>query len=219
MKQVSKFAAAAAIIAGFTMGAAHATPIPGLVNTGAGLSDGQADTNYQVISTPAADGPSSGATAVVGGGFPFPYWVTPPAGSNWISAYGRNPNLDPSADGTYDYRLSFFLTNSATSLTITGDWATDNYGSAILLNGLNAGVPAAGLSTLTPFTITGTAPAGWNYLDFEVTNYAQDGGNPTGLLVTNLAGTYTPDPVPEPASLGMLAAGLAALGFMRFRRA
>ena len=161
---------------------------------------------------------------MVGGGFPFGYWVAPPTGSgaNWISAYGRNPNLDPTIDGTYDYQLRFFLSTKATSLTISGDWAVDNLGSDILLNGVSTGdttgpVGANGYGGLTPFVVAGTGNAGWNYLDFRAANYAQNGGNPTGLLVTDIAGVYTP--APEPASLAMLGVGIFGMAFARRRQA
>jgi len=218
---------AALTIAASALVPAYANTITGLVNTGAGLSDGQTDPNYEVVQVPTVDGPSAGAIAVVGNGYPFGFWINPPAGSNWISAYGRNPNLDLIADGDYEYQLAFHLNTNATSLTITGEWATDNFGSAILLNGVSSGETTAigpydsSFAGLTPFAITGTGLAGWNTLDFEVVNYAQSWGNPTGLLVTDIAGVYTPgsDPVPEPVSLAIFGVGLAGLGLVRRRAA
>ena len=230
------FLGAALTIAVSALEPACANPITGLVNTGAGLSDGQIDPNYTVVQIPAVDGPSAGAAAVVGGGFPFGYWISPPAGANWISAYGRDPNLDPTANGDYAYQLSFYLPANATSLIITGEWAADNFGDDILFNGLSSGDTTAigpygsSFAGLTPFTITGTGHAGRNTLDFEVVNYAQNGGNPTGLLVTDIAGVYTPgsdpvgvytpgsDPVPEPVSLATFGVGLAGLALIRRRK-
>jgi hypothetical protein len=115
--------------------ATHGDTIQDLANTGAGVTDGQTDRNYEVVHVPAVDGPSAAATTVVGGGFPFPYWIDAPSGWNWLSAFGRDPNLDPISNGNYECRLSFFLTTHATVFTIPGSWAADNLGSDILLDG------------------------------------------------------------------------------------
>jgi PEP-CTERM motif len=217
MKKVLLASVTALTIAAISSGAARADTISGLANTGVGLTDGQTDPNYGVVYVPVANGPSIAATAVVAGGFPFPYWIAPPAGSNWISAYGRNPNLDPASNGGYEYQLAFSLSTNAKSLTITGDWAADNYGSDISLNGVSSGDTAGGFSALTPFVVSGTGHAGVNYLDFYVQNYAQNGGNPTGLLVADISGVFTP--APEPASLALLGAGVFGLGLIRRKRA
>jgi hypothetical protein len=169
------------------------------------------------VYVPAVDGPPTAAAAVVGGGFPVPNWMAAPSCSNWISAFGRDPILDPTSNGSYGYRLAFPLTTNATSLTITRSWAADNLGSDILLNGVSSGDIAGGFAALTPFVITGTGHAGVNYLDFDVVNYAQDGGNPTSLLVADISDVYTP--APEPASLALLGAGVFGLRLIHRKRA
>ncbi len=216
MKNKILMASAAALSVGLaTSMPAHAGyTITGLVDTGAGLADGATDLNYAVELVPSADGASAGAVAVVGGGFPFPSWVTPPAGSNWISAFGRDQGLDPTSNGTYDYRLTFQVA-AGEAFTITGAWATDNYGADILVNGLSSGQTSTGYAALTDFSVSGVgAVGGTDTLDFIVVNDARDGGNPTGLLVADLA--YT---VPEPASMAVLGTGFAGLGLIRRRHA
>jgi hypothetical protein len=234
MKRIFLASVAVLTVAAFAPMAANANIIGGLVNTGAGLTDGQIDPNYAVVQVPTVDGPSTQAVAVVGGGFPFGYWVVPATtpDANWISAEGRDPNLDPNLDGTYEYQLRFFLPSNATSLTISGNWAADNRGSDITLNGVSSGettgpVGANGYTELTSFVISGTGNAGWNDLDFDTVNFAQNGGNPTGLLVTDITGFYTPGDIvahsviaaPEPASIAILGAGLLGIGVIRRKRA
>ena len=234
MKRIFLASVAVLSVAVFTPMAAYANIIEGLVNTGAGLTDGQIDTNYAVVQVPTVDGPATQAVAVVGSGFPFGYWVVPATSSNanWISAEGRDPNLDPNLDGTYEYQLRFFLASNAASLTISGNWAADNRGSDILLNGVSSGettgpVGANGYTELTSFVVSGTGHAGWNDLDFDTVNFAQNGGNPTGLLVMDISGFYTPEDIvphsvaaaPEPASIAILGAGLLGIGVIRRKRA
>jgi hypothetical protein len=56
---------------------------------------------------------------------------------------------------------------------------------------------------------------------FDVTNFAQVGGNPTGLYIDyNVAqsGLIDPHPVPEPLTLSLFSAGLAGAVAMRRRK-
>jgi hypothetical protein len=56
---------------------------------------------------------------------------------------------------------------------------------------------------------------------FDVTNFAQVGGNPTGLYVdydASKSGLMDPAPVPEPLTLSLFGAGLAGAFATRRRR-
>jgi hypothetical protein len=56
--------------------------------------------------------------------------------------------------------------------------------------------------------------SGKNILDFNVVNYAQNGGNPSGLNVQ-----FNPvSGVPEVSTWAMMLAGFAGLGFVGYRR-
>jgi hypothetical protein len=195
---------------------ARAGDITGLISTGAGLSEGDIDPNYVVKAAPAVDGVSSGAITVVTAGlFPMTIWPTAPAGANWISAFGRRGNLDPSVPGNYDYQLTFGV-QPGLAFNITGQWATDNVGTDILVNGASSGQAADGLDSLSNFSVAGVGSAsGTDTLDFLVENLGVDSGtNATGLLVTGF--DYT---VPEPATMIILGTGLISLGLFRRRRA
>ncbi len=217
MKRYVSVAAITTVLSltGFAAGQAQAGQASlNLPNTGAGLtSNGQVDSNYTVISVPSADPASTQATALVSG-WPIGDWVAAPTGSTWISAEGFDQNLDPSANGTYDYQLSFQLPQAA-EVSISGVWSADNAGS-ILFNGqaTSSSNDATFWNVLTPFSISGLGVAGVNTLDFDVVNWGQNGGNPTGLVVAFTDPSYS---VPEPATWAMMGLGFAGLAFAGYR--
>jgi hypothetical protein len=105
--------------------------------------------------------------------------------------------------------------NAATAVLI-GQWATDDAGVDIRINGVSTGNTAAGFTGWSAFTLSGGFIAGINTLDFIVSNSPGDSGNPTGLRVEML-GTADPAGVPEPMSLVLLGSGFVALGMLRRR--
>ena len=193
--------------------AAAAAPIPGLFNTGTDASNvalvggnGLTDPHYSVLSSTIA-GVVTGVQAVT---YLNAAYVPNDANSRWIS---HSSNGSP-GNGTTTFRLSFDLTGlDPSTAEITGTWGADNAG-AILLNGVNTGIPTVGFSTLANFTISTGFVAGLNTLDFAVTDF----GAPLALRVDNLAGTADPDvvdPVPAPAALALFGLGLVGIALRR----
>jgi hypothetical protein len=182
----------------------------GVDATGHPLPDGTiGDPHYTLVSTPL------GSTTDIrvrtsAGGYPIPPYV----GDNSISAW-IGPNNDPAVDGpvgAYDFRTTFH-SPLAGKLTITGQWSTDNEGIDILLNGASTGnsIPSpTSFTSFHSFTITGTALAGTNTLDFLENN---DGG-PTALRVEVSSASV----VPEPTGLSLLGIGIVGLAGGWWRR-
>lgn len=203
---------AAMLVCGLAVRTASADPIPGLSNTGQGLSPGQADPNY--------------------GGFavnPYSVYVTPPAGSSWISHSVAAGNLGATVPGgLYPYSTSFDLTGlNPSTAAISFQVASDN-NLNILLNG-NSVFTLTAAFTLDQSTfnqlynvnLTSGFVSGVNSLVFNVTNFVSDGLNPEALLVANISGTAAPATVPEPVSLvvwTMLGGVGAVCGWRRSRR-
>lgn len=200
---------------------AAAVPIAGLFATGV-LDDGSVaasgsvDLHYTLIASPDPNFP--GPNAIVADPIAAGYWLPNGSTSRWIAPaqnQGYPSGAANHASGTYTYRLTFDLTGlDPTTAEITGAWAADNGGVSIRLNGVDTGNVTPGYSALTAFTLSGGFVSGVNTLDFVVDEFAAGGANPTGLRVDGLAGTATP--IPEPAVLALLGAGLA--GFVPIGR-
>jgi hypothetical protein len=169
-----------------------AAPIPGLFNTGvdaagAVLPDDAVDPHYTFTVNP--DGGSTEARVQDSTRFPIVdgTWLLNSTTSKWI---GPRFFTDQAAGGDYTYRLEFDLTGlDASTAIITGQWATDNGGTDILINGTPTGnANTAQFGSYTAFTISSGFVEGLNTLDFLVNNAAV---GYTGLRV-EISGTAVP---------------------------
>jgi hypothetical protein len=199
------------------VGSAQAAPIPGLFNTGVDAFGtpraNQAPELHYVLVPPSVD-LAALRVATSANGFPIGPWFGDDAFSAWIGP-ATDAALDD-ATGNYDYRLTFSLSGFIpSSASISGLWAQDNTGVDILINGVSTGQTAGGFSAFTPFAISSGFVAGTNTIDFIINN----GGGPTGLRVemTGTATAVTSGGAPEPASLVLIGAGLAAFALYRRR--
>ncbi len=177
---------------------ADLTPLP---NTGE-AGDGIIETNY-VLTYAANLTDTPVAMTAFGFETTHPAWVTAPVGSLWIA-----PTYTDAAAGYYFYELNFSIPEL---LSISGKWATDNYGE-IFLNDLSTGITKGeyGYTSLEPFNIT-SGFTGDNTLVFRVWNHKESN---TGLLVTDLNAEL----VPEPSSVILGSIGLTFTGWLLHRR-
>jgi hypothetical protein len=141
--------------------------------------------------------------------YPFPPWLPNNSGSRWIG---------PAADsygpaGPWIYRTTFTVPANAilSTVSVGGDWATDDPGTDIRINGASTGQTSASFTSLTPFSISSGFVFGNNTLDFYITN----AGGPTGLRVDHIVGSYQ---VPEPAAVALACGGIVLCGSMFVRR-
>ncbi len=145
--------------------------------------------------------------------YPFPIWLANTygsPGSQWIGPAGPNA-VGPVAP--FVYRTTFNIPANAnlSTASITGDWATDDGGTDIRINGTPTGQTSPFNNALTPFSINSGFVFGTNTLDFHLIN---NGGGPTGLRIEHIAGSYQ---VPEPATVALCCVALIIGGCSRRR--
>src|SRR5262249_15611710 len=134
------------------------TPAIGLFNTGvdaggAVLADGAFDPHYTLI-TSADPGNPGPASFVANQTHPNPFdnWLADTATSKWIAPSADQVTGNPA--GTYTYQTTFDLTGvNPASVEIAGQWAADNTGTDIILNGTHLGFTSPGFNAFTPFTL------------------------------------------------------------------
>ena len=195
-----------------------ASPIAGLINTGAGLTTGEQDTLYAFTNvagtaTGTACGSSTGRCGSVSNASSFPVswpysnltnaqWLSPN-----VSATGNALTEDPSSNGNYKWTLDFNIASNEilSSAQFAATWMTDNYG-YVQLNGNTIAGSATpmpnGYVTGTSFGAHSGFVYGMNTLTFVVTNIANDSGfNPTGIDVAFTSSNINPAPLPAAALL------------------
>jgi len=193
--------------------------IAGLTNTGVDVLNGQ-DQAWSIVSGANTAGlayPAHPYTNTTNGTFPVGPWVQNNNASQWDTP--TNPlsqNLDPLQDGKYTYQTSFTLASAATGF-FTGQFAADNEIASIIVDGKmiynGPGSPTSQFSSWTSFSYSGPFVAGLNTIDFNLVNYAQGSGNPSGLNVEFLASA-----VPEASTWAMMIMGFAGIGLLAYRR-
>ena len=165
-----------------TSAVAHLTvyePIPDLYNTGVGsnrvgLADGVVDPHYQLIVNPGTNSHNAIVEDSTVSQFLGGTWLADTATSRWI---GPRFNTSSSAGGDYVYRTVIDLTGrDPGTLVIEGQWASDNTGNDIQVNGYSTGNPKClTMGSYTAFNIYGTDGlfvAGTNNINFLVNNGA-----------------------------------------------
>jgi len=206
--------AAALAISAFS--SAHAADINGLVNTGVG-ANGTADSHY-TLSAASSDTAISNTAPVItyDNQWPISPWMANDSISKWITpTASQAQSFDAWSAGTYTYSLSFDLGGyKADTASFSARVAADNSVVVVLNN--QTIYSAAGFTGWSSFTANGGFIDGVNKLDFVVTNWAQNGGNPTGLRVEFNNSTVMP--VPEPETYAMMLGGLALVGAIARRR-
>ncbi|MTV36176.1 PEP-CTERM sorting domain-containing protein [Duganella radicis] len=201
---------AAAVLALTAFGSVHAATITGLKNTGLGAS-GNADSNYTLSSAV-----SSTPVITYDSQWPIGPWLANDGTSKWITpTASQSESFDAWSAGIYTYSLSFDLTGfNAASASFSGRMAADN---AVVVKLNNSVIGSgSGFTDWTSFSANSGFVPGANKLDFVVTNWAQNGGNPTGLRVE--FGSSSIAAVPEPETYAMLLGGLVMVGAFARRR-
>jgi hypothetical protein len=206
---------AAALVISAISGA-HAASINGLNNTGVGIS-GKPDSSYTLTVDPTNDGVTATVPTITNDSqWPVNPWLANSDVSKWITPTANQAqSLDNWSTSTYVYSLSFDLTGyKANTAAFTGRVAADN--SVVIKLNDQVISTASGFTDWAAFSANSGFVSGVNTLDFVVTNWAQNGGNPTGLRVefnsSNVAA------VPEPETYAMMLAGLGLVGFTVRRR-
>jgi flagellar hook-associated protein FlgK len=206
----------AAALAIAAISSAQAASITGLANTGTGAS-GTLDSHYTLAAASSDTAIAATVpTITYDNQWPISPWLANDSVSKWITpTASQSQTFDASGAGTYTYTLSFDLSGyNAATAAFTGRLAADN--SVVVKLNDQVISTASGFTDWTGFAASSGFVTGHNTLDFVVSNWAQNGGNPTGLRVEFASSQVAA--VPEPETYAMMLAGVALLGVVARRR-
>jgi hypothetical protein len=140
----------------------------------------------------------------------YPAWAAPSAASYVAPDTDYGQDYD-GGSYTLDYTTTFNLADgyNPATVSITGDWSTDNYGLDILVNGNSTGSVSPDFTNFYSFALSGASGFfvnGVNTIDFQWQNFS----GPGGIAVEAISGTA--DDTPEPATFGLVGLGLGFIG-------
>ena len=216
-----RFALGLAVV--FSAATSASAQITTLFNTGVQannsvLANGSVDTHYMAFSfsTLGTPGALIGQAETLNNGYQTYGGYAQNASSRWIWA-NQSGNLDGQNYNTL-FRTTFDLTGyDLSTVSISAFMAADNNIAGVFLNGSTLGQSYGSFGSFDNFAILSGFGSGVNTLDF----YAQDFGPPAGFnaYYTSTGSLADVTTTPEPASMALLATGLAGLfGVTRRRR-
>lgn len=172
----------------------------GVNNVGVAVGDNAVDSHWTF------NGGNS-IVATSAGGFPIGPWV----GDSTVSAWTTPAANTQAGAGLFTYSTTF-STDVAGVLDLDGRLAVDDTVVGFNIDGISGTFLSNGFGSFSPFSFDGVLGAGLHTVNFVVQN---GGTGPSGLRIEFTSAIFTP--IPEPASLGLIALSFAGLA-MRTRR-
>ena len=152
----------------------------GLSSSGTVASDSSVDVHWQLTKTPAG---ASGTAYVTQQKYPIQSgtWLLDTSTSKWISPQANEGATPEDAVGSYTYQTTFTVTGDPTTVKISGQVASDNQITAVILNGVTvvSNLPSS-YNGWTSLSLSSGFVSGTNTLQFVVNNTGAK-PNPSGF--------------------------------------